>query len=154
MIIGKYIYSDGGRRKSGRHGRAGDCVCRAIAIITNEGYEDIYNELAWRNEAFGDGIRSARDGISDRVMHGLLKAKGFKYVRIKQKQIYAVDLPKGRIVALVERHAMAVVNNVVIDSWDSRKKNIRGYFIKPEEVWNLYKDNEFEMPKMERWKIF
>lgn len=41
--------NDGGREKSGRKGRAGDCVCRAIAIITGLDYSVIYKKLSEGN---------------------------------------------------------------------------------------------------------
>jgi hypothetical protein len=49
------------------------------------------------------------------------------------KLLKACDLPKEPIVAIVYGHAVAVVNHVVYDSWDSRgqrSRKLHGYFIK------------------------
>ena len=37
----KHIYNDGGRKKAGYKGNAGDCVCRAIAIAANLNYAEV-----------------------------------------------------------------------------------------------------------------
>src|SRR6266853_960880 len=41
----KFVYDDGGRAAAGYRGKAGDCVCRAIAIATGKPYREIYGEL-------------------------------------------------------------------------------------------------------------
>ena len=38
--------NDGGRADAGFKGEAGDCVARAVAIVTDRPYADVYNELA------------------------------------------------------------------------------------------------------------
>lgn len=41
----RYSFHDGGRKDAGYKGSAGDCVTRAIAIATGEGYRAVYKEL-------------------------------------------------------------------------------------------------------------
>lgn len=45
MIIG-YILDDGGRAAAGFKGDVGDCVVRAIAILTRIPYRDVYRRMA------------------------------------------------------------------------------------------------------------
>ena len=44
--------NDGGRAKAGYKGKAGDCVVRSIAIVTNLPYQKIYDDLYKANEEF------------------------------------------------------------------------------------------------------
>jgi len=41
-----WVFDDGGRKKSGYKGFAGDCVCRSIAIATKLPYKEVYDRLA------------------------------------------------------------------------------------------------------------
>ena len=44
--------NDGGRFAAGYKGKAGDCVVRSIAIVTNIPYQKIYDDLYQANEDF------------------------------------------------------------------------------------------------------
>ena len=44
--------NDGGRAAAGYRGKAGDCVVRSIAIVTNLSYQKIYDDLYQANEIF------------------------------------------------------------------------------------------------------
>ena len=44
--------NDGGRAAAGYKGKAGDCVVRSIAIVTNLPYQKIYDDLYKANEEF------------------------------------------------------------------------------------------------------
>ena len=43
---------DGGRSAAGYKGKAGDCVVRSIAIVTNLPYQKVYDDLYKANEDF------------------------------------------------------------------------------------------------------
>lgn len=45
-----FKYNDGGRSGAGYKGDAGDCVCRAICIVTGKPYDEVYNFLANGNK--------------------------------------------------------------------------------------------------------
>ena len=49
---------DGGRAVAGYKGKAGDCVVRSIAIVTDLPYQKIYNDLYKANEEFRTTSRS------------------------------------------------------------------------------------------------
>ena len=40
-----FIYNDGGRENAGFKGQTSDCVTRAIAIVTNKPYKEVYNAI-------------------------------------------------------------------------------------------------------------
>ena len=44
-----FVYNDGGREAAGYKGKAGDCVCRAIAIAARLPYQEVYDRLAEGN---------------------------------------------------------------------------------------------------------
>jgi hypothetical protein len=45
----KWVKDDGGRATAGFKGRAGDCVCRAVAIASGRPYQEVYDKLAQGN---------------------------------------------------------------------------------------------------------
>ena len=48
----KLKIDDGGRAAAGFKGKAGDCVIRSIAIVTNAPYQKVYDDLYKANEDF------------------------------------------------------------------------------------------------------
>tara|TARA_Y100000004_G_C8851894_1_gene385109 strand:- start:220 stop:816 length:597 start_codon:yes stop_codon:yes gene_type:complete len=139
----QWVYNDGGRKLAGFKGSARDCFCRAVAIATNIPYEQVYqkiNEVAKGERPKGKKKRSsARNGVhrytSDRVM----KAMGWEWVptsKVGQKEkvhLHPDELPKGRIVARVSKHYVAVIDGVIHDTFDSArdgKRLVYGYWIK------------------------
>ena len=71
----KVIITDGGRSKAGFRGEANDCVTRAVAIITERHYREVYQELA-RYEQQVTGVRSARNGLARRLTKSILLIRG------------------------------------------------------------------------------
>ena len=41
----EFVYNDGGRKNAGIKGEARYCVCRAIAIINEKPYQEVYDAL-------------------------------------------------------------------------------------------------------------
>jgi len=54
----EFKINDGGRAAAGYKGKAGDCVVRSIAIVTNLPYQKIYNDLYDANEEFRKNSRT------------------------------------------------------------------------------------------------
>ena len=52
----KFIYHDGGRSAYGFKGKAGDCVIRAISIITDKPYIEVYTEFRSRGALPWEGV--------------------------------------------------------------------------------------------------
>lgn len=124
-----YKYNDGGRIESGFKGnRAGDCVVRATAIIMQEPYRDVYELYAYNNKKM-KGKRTARDGMNPAVSSYTLKSLGYKpmdnYLRIPVDHAITVTEVYEQIgdcLIFIPRHALAIMNGTVHDTWDSRFK--------------------------------
>ena len=131
-----YIYSDGGRSNYFK-GNTGDCVCRAIAIASGRDYKDVYNSL---KKAIGG---SPRNGVYTNKPNfkRWMTENGFEWVSCagigKKIAVHFVEgeLPKGKMVCSVAKHYVAVVDNIVYDTWDSRYncfgelRRIYGYWL-------------------------
>lgn len=131
-----FIYDDGGRALAGYQGRAGDCVCRAIAIAAEMSYEEIYQRLSSGagNERRTKG-RTCRNGIHVRRkwFKDYMRTLGFEWVptmRIGSGcKVHLVDgeLPNGRLVVSVSKHYTAVIDGVVHDTHDPQRAVVWHY---------------------------
>jgi hypothetical protein len=143
-----WVFDDGGRAAAGFKGKAGDCVCRAIAIATERPYQEVYDDLTaigWLDRSYiydADGLirpRSDNRTILREHMVGLgwcwtptMRIGGGCRVHLR-----AAELPAGRIVATVTHHWVAVVNGVIHDTHDCSRGGMRcvyGYFASSVEV--------------------
>lgn len=129
----RWIYDDGGRLEAGFKGEAGDCVARAIAIVTGRDYREVYNELAER-QAKVSGVRSARNGISKDVRKAYLKELGFDWtptMKVGQGttvHLRADELPQGRLIVAVSKHVVAVIDGVIHDTHDPSRGGTRAVY--------------------------
>src|SRR5689334_19321735 len=77
-----FVYDDGGRSGSGRKGRAGDCVCRAISIATGRPYSEIFAELTRGNKRSSKKVRTVSHGVctSLKWFKEYMRSLGFVWV--------------------------------------------------------------------------
>ena len=144
----KFVYNDGGREAAGFKGAVGDCVCRAIAIATERPYKEVYdliNEYG-KKERMGKHQRSrssARNGVYIKTERKIMQDLGWEWVPTmlvgQGCKVHLTDgeLPKGRLVVSVSRHATCVIDGVIHDTYDcSREGNrcVYGYYRKKPEV--------------------
>ena len=116
----EYIYNDGGTSKYFK-GKAGDCVCRAISIASNRDYKEVYDSL---KKALG----TPRNGVftKNKAFKDWMVANGFVWTPCSgigvKTSVHFIEgeLPKGRLVCSVAKHYVAVVDDKVYDTWDSR----------------------------------
>jgi hypothetical protein len=141
-----FLYDDGGRHAAGFRGRAGDCVCRAIAIATGLPYQKVYDDLnsLSRSERITSRhpMRShSRTGVRKRTLRKYLLGLGWQWVptmsigRGCTVHLRPQELPDGRLIVSVSRHLVAVIDGVVRDTHDCSRYGTRcvyGYFIRPE----------------------
>ena len=142
-----FVYSDGGRKAAGYRGKAGDCVTRAIAIATQQPYAVVYAALS-------HGCRTQRRGRNKKAHKGtaahgvVVQRKWFKQYMANLGWVWvptmhigngctvhlrADELPAGRLVVNLSRHMSAVVDGVVHDTYDPRRRGTRcvyGYWHK------------------------
>ena len=115
-----YIYSDGGRSNYFK-GTARDCVVRAIAIASSKDYKEVYDSLK-------KAVGTPRNGVTTttKSFKEWMVANGFVWIPCAgigvKTSVHLVkgELPKGRIVCSVAKHYVAVIDEVVYDTWDSR----------------------------------
>ena len=132
-----YLRDDGGRIAAGFKGRAGDCVCRSIAIASGKPYADVYGVLALstgsqRATKRGKRSASARSGINVRRkwFRDYMRSLGFTWVptmRIGEgckTHLLRGELPMGRLVVAVSKHYTAVVDGVIHDTHDPTRATI------------------------------
>ena len=132
----EFNFDDGGREAAGYKGRAGDCVCRAVAIATGKPYQEVYdliNEIA-KGERRGKrhrGKSSARNGVYKKTTRKLMEALGWTWtptMRVGQGckvHLRADELPSGRLVVSVSRHLVAVIDGVIHDLNDCSRGGTR-----------------------------
>lgn len=125
-----FTYSDGGRGEAGYRGIAGDCVVRAMAIAMKRPYKDVYRELAQANKDAG-GKRSARNGVPKHVYAKVFNRHGWHWMsapKFDGRKARYDDLPPGTHIASMANHLTVVVDGVVHDAWDCRRKMVYGYW--------------------------
>lgn len=112
---------------------AGDCVIRAISIVTGDSWDDIYDELCDKGKYIGDW------GNNNGVWDSYLRQRGFKRYICPNDCPYCYSIkdfanehPKGSYIVATGTHAVAVVNRDYIDAWDSGNKIPIYYYTKEE----------------------
>lgn len=125
--------NDGGRSRYYKAAAVGDCVTRAVAIVTGKDYKFVYNEI---KKIIG---YTPRNGVykkdTARVMEhfgGIWVACCGKGVPNANKvHLDADELPKGRLICQVSKHVTCVIDGVINDTYDpSRggKRLVYGYW--------------------------
>lgn len=128
----QFTFNDGGRLQAGFKGTARDCVARAIAIVTERSYAQVYAELAKANSEVL-GVKSARNGLSKAVYEPYLLGLGFKWYpapKLTGRKARCADLPQGRLIARQAHHLVAVIDGVAHDTNDTTSKMVYGYWAK------------------------
>ena len=131
-----WTYHDGGRSQAGYKGDTGDCLCRAVAIVTGRGYAEVYDEIntACEGEYRTKGRRSpscARTGVYKPTAKKYLLGLGLVWTATMgigtgcKVHLRADELPKGRLIATVSKHWVAVIDGMILDTHDSTRDGTR-----------------------------
>ena len=142
-FINNFQFNDGGREVAGFQGKTGDCVTRAIAIALEIPYKQVYDEMndliCQHRKTKIQKSSSSRGGVNKKFYRKFLEDRGWKWIACMKigtgckVHLKADELPKGRIIARLSRHIVAVINGVVNDTYDCSTNETRcvyGYFIK------------------------
>lgn len=136
----QYERNDGGRATAGRRGTTSDCVARAVSIASGRPYQEVYDRLAEGNATQrrskhnrNAGQRTASKGIyvKRKWFKDYMAELGFEWTATMQigsgckVHLRADELPKGRLVCLVSRHAVAVIDGVINDTYDPSREGTR-----------------------------
>lgn len=138
-----FNYNDGGRKDAGFKGHAGDCVCRAIAIVTGRPYKEIYDALASGNamqrktkrSAASSGKKTAASGINTtrKWFKDYMTSLGFKWVPTMtigsgcKVHLKASELPAGRLVVSVSKHFTSVIDGIINDTHNPAERGSTVY---------------------------
>lgn len=152
-IDGYFKYDDGGRSAAGYKGSAGDCVCRSIAIATQQPYQTVYDALkeAAQHERPRGRTRagnprrksSVRDGVRRPTIRRYMDSLGWTWTPTMgigtgcMVHLKKVELPPGRLVVSVSKHLVAVIDGVIHDTYDPSREGTRcvyGYWKAPQQV--------------------
>lgn len=147
----KYEEDDGGRAAAGFKGTTGDCVTRAIAIVTGKPYQEVYDDLNKRaKKELGKKGRTGKKRKSNARM-GVFRSTYDKYLKdlgatwtptMKigsgcKVHLREEELPKGRIIVRLSKHIAAVIDGIIHDTYDPSRKGTRcvyGYYTMPENI--------------------
>lgn len=127
-----YVKTDGGKAEAGYKTKT-DCGIRAMAIACGIPYVEARKHLKAASKKGKMGSGAIAKGIYKEDMDVALKQFGFVWKsapKFEGRKARYSDLPNGRIVTRMARHFAAVVDGVLLDSWDSSEKMVYGYWIK------------------------
>ena len=137
----KLKINDGGRAIAGYKGNTGDCVCRSIAIATEQDYKKVYDDLiAVKNSMHQTKkIKGShpRTGVSRKVYDTYLKQLGWQWIPTMgigtgcKFHLKKDELPNGNLIVRLSRHITAVINGVINDTYDPSRDGTRcvyGYY--------------------------
>lgn len=105
----------------------GDCVIRAISIVTGMSRHKVYAGLCLF------GYPCTIWGNSNSVWADYLQYLGFKRYTIYGELTvsdFAEDHPHGKYIIGTGSHAVAIVNGCIVDSWFSGDEQAKYYFTK------------------------
>lgn len=149
----EWSYHDGGRYEAGFSKPAkGDCLCRAISIVADLSYIDVYNLIdsfgvkdrltAWRRAKYPSGAKStAERGVYKATAGRVLRYLGFVHTPTMgigtgcQVHMRENELPNGRLVISLSQHYTAVIDGIVYDAFDCTRNGNRcvyGYWTRKE----------------------
>jgi len=140
----KFQYHDGGRLQAGYKGKAGDCVTRAIAIVAELPYQQVYDmvngfALTEKTGKRKRGVSNARTGVYKNTIKKVMLSLGFEWIPTMhigqgcKVHLRADELPTGRILVNVSKHSVAVIDHILHDTYDCTRGGNRcvyGYYQK------------------------
>lgn len=149
-----FKFNDGGRKQCGYKGSAGDCVTRAVAIVTGKTYSEVYNSVFIEIKQFAATKRSTaakragrgggrvgttpRNGIFKKVYHKyLLQEIGMLWTPTMlvgqgcNVHLTEHELPTGKLIVQIARHLTTVIDGVINDTWNCSGKCVYGYYSFP-----------------------
>tara|TARA_R100001530_G_scaffold37608_1_gene29201 strand:+ start:1050 stop:1496 length:447 start_codon:yes stop_codon:yes gene_type:complete len=133
--MSQFFYNDGGRKDAGFKGDTGDCVTRAIAIVTGKPYQEVYDRI------FELAKESPRNGVHKKVYKPYIE-KELSLVWTPTMGIgtgctvhlVGDELPKGKLIVRTSKHLTAMIDGVIHDTYDPSRGGTRcvyGYWKMP-----------------------
>ena len=97
-----------------------DCVLRAISVLTGKSWEQVYKELSHFSALEGymfDNVEFVEDYLDDRYNRECHYSK-----KVGE---FALECPKGRYAITMDGHITALIDGVIVDTFDCRDKIMR-----------------------------
>jgi len=147
----EFKFNDGGRAAAGYKGFTGDCVCRAIAISTEQPYQTVYDELTARTKSWRTNSNSKqayyakpagdypRTGVAMKVIRTYLKDLGWTWTPTMfvgkgcKVHLRKNELPAGRLIVQLSNHITSVIDGILNDTYEDAREGTRcvyGYWKK------------------------
>src|SRR5262245_53539736 len=155
-----WIFDDGGRADSGRRGKTGDCVTRAIAIVAGLPYGQVYDELFTRSRAYWldpghkyaariadmtparrTPLLTPNNGMTPKVYKPFLAELGMVWTptmfvgKGTSVHVRADELPAGRLILRCSKHLTTMIDGIIHDTYDPSRDGTRavyGYWTAPQ----------------------
>lgn len=132
----KWVYHDGGREAAGYKGKTGDCVCRAVAIVTGLPYQQVYDDIiqmASRERLNKKKLMRShpRTGVFKATTGRYFESLGLvwhptMYIGQGCKvHLRANELPSGWLLVKVSKHVTVVIDGILYDTFDCSRNGTR-----------------------------
>lgn len=122
----KWQYHDGGRSIAGYSRSTGDCVTRAIAIITNLSYMSTYEMVNRYCSQERNRRSSACSGVSKSTIDRIMKNLGFKWIPKRFK--WGEEYMQGKVILNLSAHVVPIIGDTYFDTSPSQlKKGVMVY---------------------------
>lgn len=108
--------------------RVGDCVIRAISLLTNKSWDETYVNLAFQ------GFKMCDMPSSNSVWGQYLIDNGYSLIPIQPITVkdFCIQFPQGVYLLATGSHVVTIKDGDYFDSWDSGNELIIYYFTKEE----------------------
>ena len=120
----KFEFSDGGKKLSNRPLQKRDCAVRALAIATHTDYDVVYDTLAGAGRECNRGFHLQKWLPKQQGVFGYTVEKlSFQAIRGESRMCirqFIQDHQVGRYILRVSRHVIALIDGVVMDTFQSR----------------------------------
>ena len=127
-----YVFNDGGRSQYYKADRVGDCVCRALSIVTGKDYKEIYNTIKEVTK------QNPRNGLSkyatDKICryYGGVWVSTMKFGEGCKVHLNENEIPnEGRLICNLSGHVTCVIDGVINDTYEcsrNGKRCVYGYW--------------------------
>lgn len=121
---------------------SGGCVARAITFATGLPYKQVFATLEVLGQLEGTEGAPIRGkyrrshpsrGMKPDTHKRYLESLGWEYVTVPLYMLLDLMPHTGTIIIHFKGHLATAIDGVLYDTWDSRKRMIRGYFRKRKE---------------------
>lgn len=116
-IPGWFCLHDGGRSESKRPRQSNDCTIRALALLYDRPYDEVYDRFARMG-------RKAAQGVANDQLKALLRLEGWTWQGYGSKageprmhpDMFVEENPHGRFLLSEAHHVVAVIDGVYYDT--------------------------------------